>query len=45
MMGQISNEVLRAKDCTPEAWRRIRFNVIYKKGDVEDAGNYRTICT
>ena len=45
MMGQIFNEVVRQKDCTPEAWRRIRFNVIYRKGDVEEAGTYRPICT
>ena len=45
MIRQIFNEVLRQKDCTPEAWRRMRIRVIYKKGDVEEAGNYRTICT
>ena len=45
MMGQIFNEVLRQKDCTPEAWRRVRLNVICKKGDVEEAGNYRPNCT
>ena len=45
MMGPIFNEVLRQKDCTPEAWRRVRLKVICKKGDVEEAGNYRPICT
>ena len=45
MMGQIFNEVLRQKDCTPEAWRRVRLKVICKKGDVEEAGTYRPICT
>ena len=32
MMRQIFNEVLKQRDCTPEAWRRIRIKVIYKKG-------------
>ena len=31
MMGQIFNEVLRQKDCTPEAWRRVRLKVIYER--------------
>ena len=42
---QIFNEVLQQKDCTPESWRRIRIKVIYKKGDVQDAGNHRPICS
>ena len=42
---QIFNEVLQQKDCTPESWRRIRLKVIYKKGDVQDAGNHRSICS
>ena len=42
---QIFNEVLHQKDCTLETWRKIRIKVIYKKGDVQDAGNYRPICT
>ena len=45
MIRQIFNEVIRQNDCTPEAWRRIRIRVIYKKGDVEEAGNYRPNCT
>ena len=44
-MRQIFNEVLNQRECTPEAWRRITIKVIYKKGDVEGAGNYRPICT
>ena len=27
-----------------KSWRKIRIQVIYKKGDREDAGNYRPIC-
>ena len=29
----------------PKFWRKIRIQVIYKKGDREDAGNYRPICS
>ena len=41
---QIFNEAPQQKDCTPEFWRKIRSKVIYKKGDVQDAGNHRPIC-
>ena len=41
---QIFNEIVQQKDCTPQTRRRIRIKVIHKKGDVEDAGNYRPIC-
>ena len=44
-MRQIFNEVPQQRGCTPEAWRRKRIKVTYKKGDVEEAGNYRPICT
>ena len=45
MIRQIPNEVLRQEDYTPEAWRRLRIKkVIYKKGAVEEARNYRPIC-
>ena len=37
--------MLKQEDCTPTTWRRIRIKVIHKKGDVEGAGNYHTICT
>ena len=42
---QIFNEILRQRDCTPKIWRKIRIQVIHKKGDREDAGNYRPICS
>ena len=44
MIRQIFNEVPNQEDCTPTTWRRIRIKVIRKKGDVEEAGNYRPIC-
>ena len=40
----IFNEIAQQKDFTPKSWRRIRIQVIHKKGDREDAGNYRPIC-
>ena len=42
---QIFNEILKQKACTPRIWRRTRVQVMYKKGDREDAGNYRPICS
>ena len=30
---------------TPKSWRKIRIQVINKKGDREDAGNYKPICS
>ena len=45
MIRQIFNEVMKQEDCTPETWRIIRIKVVYKKGHVEEVGNYRTICT
>ena len=40
----IFNEIARQEDFTPKSWRKMRIQVIYKKGDREDAGNYRPIC-
>ena len=44
-MRQIFNEIVQEEECTPQTWRRIRMKVIHKMGDVEDAGNYRPICS
>ena len=40
----IFNEFVQQEDFTPKIWRRIRIQVIHKKGDREDPGNYRPIC-
>ena len=45
MVRQIFNEMIKQKECTLQTWQRIRIKVIFKKGDVEDASNYRPICT
>ena len=42
---RIFNEIVQEEECTPQIWRRIRIKVIHKKGDVEDAGNYRPMCS
>ena len=41
----IFNEITRLENFTPKSWRKIRIQVSYKKGDREDAGNYRPICS
>ena len=41
----IFNEIAQQDDFTPKSWRKIRIQVIYKKGDREDAGNYSPICS
>ena len=40
----IFNEIAQQEDFTPKSWRKIRIQVIYKKGNREDAGNYMPIC-
>ena len=41
MVRQIFNEI----EFTPTAWRKVRIKVIHKKGDFEDVGSYRPICS
>ena len=45
MIRQIFNDVLKQEDCTPTTRRRTRKKMIHKKGDVEEAVNYRPIRT
>ena len=45
MVRQIFNEIVKQNEFTPEAWRKVRIKVIHKKGDVEDVGNHRPICS
>ena len=46
MVRQIFDEIVKQNEFTLEAWRRVRVKVIHrKKGDVEDVGNYRPICS
>ena len=45
MVRQIFNEITKRNEFTPEAWKKVKIKVIHKKGDVEDVGNYRPICS
>ena len=42
---QIFNEIVKKNEFTPEAWKKVRIRVIHKKGDVENVGDYRPICS
>ena len=44
-MRQIFNEIKKQNECTPEAWKKEKIKVLRKKGDVENVGNYRPICS
>ena len=39
----IFNKIAQREDFTPKSWRWIRIQVIHKKGEREDPGNYRPI--
>ena len=39
------NEIVKQDESTLEAWEKVTIKVIYKKGDVENVGNYRPICS
>ena len=45
MVRQIFNEIIEQNEFTPEAWKKVKIKVIHKKGDVENVGNYRPICS
>ena len=45
MVRQIFNEIIKQNEFTPEAWKKVRIKVSHKKGDVEDVGNYRPLCS
>ena len=44
MVRQIFNEIIRQNEFTLEAWKKVK-KVSHKKGDVENVGNYRPICS
>ena len=43
--GRSSTKLRNRMTSHQKSWRKIRIQVIYKKGDREDAGNYRPICS
>ena len=45
MVRQIFTEIIKQNEFTPEAWKKVKIKVIHKKGDVENVGNYRPICS
>ena len=45
MARQIFNEIIKQNEFTPEACQQVKIKVIHKKGDVENVGNYRPICS
>ena len=45
MVRQIFNEIVKRNVFTPEDWKKVTVKVIHKKGDVENVGNYRPICS
>ena len=45
MVRQLFNEIIKRNNFTPEEWKKVKIKVIHKKGDVENVGNYRPICS
>ena len=44
-MRRIFNEILRQNEFTLEAWKKVKMKVLHKKGNVENVGNCRPICS
>ena len=45
MVRQIFNEIIKQNEFTPEASKKVKVKVLHKKGDVENVGNNRPICS
>ena len=45
MMGQLFNEIIKRNNFTPDEWKKVKFKVSHKEGDVEGVSNYRPICS
>ena len=45
MVRQIFIEIIKQNEFTLEAWKKVKIKVLHKKGDVENVGNYRPICS
>ena len=45
MVRQIFNEIIKQNEFTPEAWKKVKIKVLRQKGDAENVGNYRPICS
>ena len=40
-----SNEIIKRNNFTLDEWKKVKIEVIHKKGGVEDVSNYRPICS
>ena len=45
MVRQIFNEIIKRNNFTLDEWKKVKIEVIHKKGDVENVSNYRPICS
>ena len=45
MVRQIFIEITKQNEFTPEAREKVKIKVIHKRGDVENVGNFRPICS
>ena len=45
IVRQIFREIIRQNEFTLEAWKKVKIKVLHKKGDVENVGNCRPICS
>ena len=45
MVRQISNEILKRNEFTPEGCKKVTIKVIHKEGDVENVSIYSPICS
>ena len=42
---QIFGEIIEQNELKSQAWKKAKIKVLHKKGDVENEGNYRAICS
>ena len=42
---QIFSEIIEQNELKSQAWKKAKIKVLHKKGDVENEGNYRPICS
>ena len=45
MVRQIFNEIIKRNNFTLDEWKKVKIEVIHKKGDVENVSNNRPICS
>ena len=45
MVRYFFNEIIKQNEFTLEDWKKVKIKVLHMKGDVENVGNYRPICS